>query len=65
MIKLDIAETRKEIGSITPILESVIEHLHDVLIEGDLNGDEFHDICKQATDAVVMKARITSLGETK
>lgn len=65
MNKLDIAETRKEIGNIVPILTSAIDHLHDVLIEGDLNGDEFHDICKQATDAVIMKARITSLGETK
>ena len=46
-------------------IDVLTDTLHDILIEGDLNGEQFHDACKAVTEAVIARARITSLGETK
>lgn len=46
-------------------IDALTSTLHAILIEGDLNGEQFHEACATATEAVITKARITSLGETK
>lgn len=46
-------------------IDALTDTLQAILIEGDLNGEQFHEACATATEAVITKARITSLGETK
>jgi len=46
-------------------IDALTSTLREVLIEGDLNLEEFQQACATVTEAVITKARITSLGETK
>lgn len=46
-------------------IDALTDKLHAILIEGELNGEQFHEACATATEAVVTRARITSLGESK
>lgn len=46
-------------------LNELLAHLHGVFVVGDLNTEEFMQHAQMATRATIMKAQLTSRGETK
>lgn len=46
-------------------IDANIKRFHEILIEGDLNAEQFEEVCAAATDAIITRARLTSLWGTQ
>ena len=61
MVKREIMRDREKLSRIVADADGYLASLNEVLIEGELNEDQFKAACSDASKMVIVKAAINSL----
>ena len=62
-MKKEIMQDKEKLKQIVADAESYLAHVSEALEVGDVDEDEFKDLCNGATRAIIIKAAINSMGE--
>ena len=60
-MKREIMRDREALRKIVADADTYLRMVHDALEVGDVNEEEFKDLCKSATRSIIVKAAINSL----
>ena len=60
-MKKEIMRDREKLSRIVVDADSYLASLHEVLIEGELDEDQFKAACRDASKMVIIKAAVSSM----
>ena len=61
-MKKQIMQDKEKLKQIVADADRYLEHVQELLVEGDVDMEEFKDMCNGATRAIIIKAAISSMG---